>query len=321
MNRTEGRVAASALWQAEEMKVAVTGSTGLIGSALVRSLLVDEHEVIRLVRPGAQTGRRADGTLGVAWDPMKKQIDAAALEAIDGVVHLAGAGVGDKRWTASYKTQILESRRFGTATLARALAGLDKPPRVLISASAVGYYGQTGDREAREGDPAGTDFLARVCEVWESEADPAREAGIRVAHPRTGIVFSRRGGAAAKLLPLFRLGLGGRLGDGQQYWSLISLADEVGALRFLLENDGIEGPVNLTAPTPETNARITQEVAQQLHRPAVVPVPSFALRIALGEMAIEVIGSQRVLPTVLQHAGYRFRHPTLPDIVKAGLED
>ncbi|HMR48483.1 MAG TPA: TIGR01777 family oxidoreductase [Arachnia sp.] len=303
------------------MKVAVTGSTGLIGSALVRSLLVDEHEVVRLVRPGAQTGRRADGTLGVAWDPMQQQIDAAALEGLDGVVHLAGAGVGDRRWTASYKTQILESRRLGTATLARALAGLSRPPKVLLSASAVGYYGQTGDREAQEGDPAGTDFLARVCQVWESEADPARDAGIRVAHPRTGIVFSRRGGAAAKLLPLFRLGLGGRLGDGQQYWSLISLADEVGALRFLLENENLEGPVNLTAPTPETNARITQELARQMKRPAVIPVPSFALRLAVGPFADELTGSQRVLPTVLQEAGYRFHHPTLADIVKAGLED
>ncbi|MDF1487791.1 TIGR01777 family oxidoreductase [Tessaracoccus caeni] len=301
------------------MRMAVTGSTGLIGSALVRSLLVDEHEVVRLVRPGAQTGRREDGTIGVAWNPAERQIDAAALEGIDGVVHLAGAGVGDKRWTSSYKNQIMESRRLGTSTLARALAGLDRPPSVLVSASAVGYYGQTGDQPVTEDAPAGTDFLAEVCRVWESSADPAREAGIRVVHPRTGLVFDRSGGAAAKLLPLFRLGLGGKLGSGRQWWSLISLADEVGAIRFLLGHDEISGPVNLTGPTPVTNAQLTAELARQLKRPAVVPVPSFALRIALGEMAVEVIGSQRVLPSALERAGYRFRHPDLPSIVTAGL--
>lgn len=301
------------------MRIAVTGSTGLIGSALVRSLLVDEHEVIRLVRPGAQTGRREDGTIGVAWNPAERQIDAAALEGIDGVVHLAGAGVGDKRWTSSYKNQIMESRRLGTSTLARALAGLDRPPSVLVSASAVGYYGQTGDQPVTEDAPAGTDFLAEVCRVWESSADPAREAGIRVVHPRTGLVFDRSGGAAAKLLPLFRLGLGGKLGSGRQWWSLISLADEVGAIRFLLGHDGVSGPVNLTGPTPVTNAQLTEELARQLTRPAVVPVPSFALRIALGEMAVEVIGSQRVLPSALERAGYRFRHPDLASIVTAGL--
>lgn len=301
------------------MRIAVTGSTGLIGSALVRSLLVDEHEVVRLVRPGAQTGRREDGTIGVAWNPAERQIDAGALEGIDGVVHLAGAGVGDKRWTSSHKNQIMESRRLGTSTLARALAGLDRPPSALVSASAVGYYGQTGDQPVTEDAPAGADFLAEVCRVWESSADPAREAGIRVVHPRTGLVFDRSGGAAAKLLPLFRLGLGGKLGSGRQWWSLISLADEVGAIRFLLEKDEISGPVNLTGPTPVTNAQLTAELARQLKRPAVVPVPSFALRIALGEMAVEVIGSQRVLPSALERAGYRFRHPDLTSIVTAGL--
>lgn len=302
------------------MRIAVTGSTGLIGSALVRSLLVDEHEVIRLVRPGAQTGQRDDGTIGVEWNPAERQIDAAALEGLDGVVHLAGAGVGDKRWTTSYKNQIMESRRLGTSTLARALASLDQPPSVLVSASAVGYYGQTGDQPVTEDAPAGTDFLADVCRVWESSADPARDAGIRVVHPRTGLVFDRRGGAAAKLLPLFRLGLGGRLGNGRQWWSLISLADEVGAIRFLLDNDEVSGPVNLTGPSPATNAELAQELARQLRRPAIVPVPSSALRVALGEMAVEVIGSQRVLPSVLEKAGYRFSHPELPDIVHAGLD-
>ena len=301
------------------MKIAVTGSTGLIGSALTRSLLADGHAVVRLVRPGAATGAWNDGSRGVSWDPTTGRVDGEALEGVDGVVHLAGAGVGDRRWTAAYKARILESRRQGTTLLAETLAGLARKPRVLVSASAVGYYGQTGDRVVTEEDGPGADFLARVCQVWEQSADPARHAGIRVAHARTGIVFDGEGGAAAKLLPLFRLGLGGRLGDGHQYWSLISLADEVAALRFLLERDDVAGPVNLTAPSPVTNAQLTEELGRQLRRPTLLMVPRFALRLALGEMAVEVIGSQRVEPCALQDHGFTFRHPGLADIVAAGL--
>ncbi len=301
------------------MRIAVTGSTGFIGSALVRSLLADGHDVVRLVRPGATTGAWADGSSGIPWDPSAGTVDRQALEGLDGVVHLAGAGVGDRRWTAAYKEQILESRRRGTTLLAEALAGLSRKPRVLVSASAVGYYGQTGDRVAAEEDGPGADFLAEVCQVWERSADPARDAGIRVVHPRTGIVFDGGGGAASKLLPLFRFGLGGRLGDGGQYWSLISLADEVAALRFLLERDDVEGPVNLTAPSPVTNARLTEELGRQLRRPTLLIVPGFALRIALGEMAVEVLGSQRVEPRALLRHGFTFRHPHLADIVAAGL--
>lgn len=301
------------------MRFAITGSTGFIGSALTRSLLADGHDVVRLVRPGATVGAWGDGSRGFPWDPAAGTIDRRALEGVDGVVHLAGAGVGDRRWTAAYKAQILESRRLGTTLLAETLAGLSRTPRVLVSASAVGYYGQTGDRVATEGDGPGADFLAEVCRVWEQSADPARDAGIRVAHPRTGIVFDGGGGAAAKLLPLFRLGLGGRLGDGRQYWSLISLADEVAALRFLLDRDDVDGPVNLTAPSPVTNARLTEELGRRLRRPTLLAVPGFALRIALGEMAVEVLGSQRVEPRVLQDKGFVFRHPGLADIVAEGL--
>ncbi len=301
------------------MRFAITGSTGFIGSALTRSLLADGHDVVRLVRPGATVGAWGDGSRGIPWDPAAGTIDRQALEGVDGVVHLAGAGVGDRRWTAAYKAQILESRRLGTTLLAETLAGLSRTPRVLVSASAVGYYGQTGDRVATEGDGPGADFLAEVCRVWEQSADPARDAGIRVAHPRTGIVFDGGGGAAAKLLPLFRLGLGGRLGDGRQYWSLISLADEVAALRFLLDRDDVDGPVNLTAPSPVTNARLTEELGRRLRRPTLLAVPGFALRIALGEMAVEVLGSQRVEPRVLQDKGFVFRHPGLADIVAEGL--
>jgi uncharacterized protein (TIGR01777 family) len=301
------------------MRFAITGSTGFIGSALTRSLLADGHDVIRLVRPGATVGAWGDGSRGIPWDPAAGTIDRQALEGVDGVVHLAGAGVGDRRWTAAYKAQILESRRLGTTLLAETLAGLSRKPRVLVSASAVGYYGQTGDRVATERDGPGADFLAEVCRVWEQSADPARDAGIRVAHPRTGIVFDGGGGAAAKLLPLFRLGLGGRLGDGRQYWSLISLADEVAALRFLLDRDDVDGPVNLTAPSPVTNARLTEELGRRLRRPTLLAVPGFALRVALGEMAVEVLGSQRVEPRVLQEKGFVFRHPGLADIVAEGL--
>ncbi|MBK7821103.1 MAG: TIGR01777 family protein [Tessaracoccus sp.] len=301
------------------MKIAVTGSTGFIGSALTRSLLADGHEVVRLVRPGARLGAWSDGSRGASWDPTAGTIDREALEDIDGAVHLAGAGVGDRRWSAAYKTQILESRRRGTTLLAETLAGLNSGPRVLVSASAVGYYGQTGDRVVTEEDGPGADFLAQVCQVWEDSADPARHAGIRVAHARTGIVFDGGGGAAAQLLPLFRLGLGGRLGDGHQYWSLISLTDEVAALRFLIERDDVVGPVNLTAPSPVTNAQLTEELGRQLRRPTLLPVPRFALRLALGEMAVEVIGSQRVEPRALRDNGFMFRHPELADIVAAGL--
>jgi len=301
------------------MRIAVTGSTGFIGSALVRSLLADGHQVVRLVRRRSLTGPQQDGTVGVGWNPHLLQVDAAGLEGVDAVVHLAGAGVGDRRWTESHKREIRDSRVLGTEAIAGALAGLKQPPKVLVSASAVGYYGQTGEQVIDESAPAGEDFLASVCVEWEAAARPAADAGVRVVHPRTGMVLDARGGAGARLLPLFKLGLGGRLGSGQQYWSIISLADEVAALRFLIDRDDVSGPVNLAGPRPVTNRVLTRTLGRVLGRPTVCAVPNFALKVALGEMAVEVAGSHRVVPGALLDAGFEFAHEDVEAIVRAAL--
>ncbi|WP_035850080.1 TIGR01777 family oxidoreductase [Kitasatospora azatica] len=301
------------------MRIAVTGSTGLIGSALVRSLLADGHQVVRLVRRRSELGPRPDGTVGVGWHPARGELDRAGLLGVEAVVHLAGAGVADRRWTEAYRREIRDSRVLGTRTLAAALAELDAPPAVLVSASAVGYYGQTGDRLIDETAPAGDDFLARVCVDWEGAARPAAEAGIRVVHPRTGLVLSAEGGAGGRLFPLFKLGLGGRLGSGEQYWSFISLADQIAALRFLIDNAQVSGPVNLTAPHPVTNAELTAAMGRVLGRPTLFAVPEFALKLVLGEMAVEVVGSHRVVPAKLLAAGFSFAHPEVDDAVRAAL--
>jgi uncharacterized protein (TIGR01777 family) len=299
------------------MRIAVTGSTGLIGSALVRSLLDDGHEVVRVVRREPQ--ERADGSVEIRWNPPLRAIDRKGLTGVDAAVHLAGAGVGDHRWTARYKRQIHDSRVLGTATLAEALAGLPQPPRVLVSASAVGYYGQTGDAVIDESAPAGGDFLARVCVEWEAATAAAADAGIRVACARTGLVVGADGGAFGRLFPLFKLGLGGRLGDGRQYWSFISLRDEVAALRHLIDTSGLTGPFNLTAPVPVTNAEVTAALGRVLRRPAALAVPEFALRAALGDMAVEVVGSHRCVPTRLLDSGFRFAHTTVDEAIRAAL--
>ncbi|MDH6110096.1 uncharacterized protein (TIGR01777 family) [Kitasatospora sp. MAP12-15] len=299
------------------MRIAVTGSSGLIGSALVRSLLADGHQVVRLVRHRRALGRQPDGSYGVGWNPGLGQLDRAALDGTDAVVHLAGAGVGDRRWSEAYKREIRESRVFGTRTLAAAIASAPKQPAVLVSGSAVGYYGQTGDRVIDESAPAGDDFLARVCVDWEGAARPAAEAGVRVVHPRTGLVLSAAGGAGGRLFPLFKLGLGGRLGSGEQFWSFISLVDEVAALRFLIDHQELSGPVNLSAPEPVTNQQLTEAMGKVLGRPTPFPVPEAVLRIALGEMAVEVVGSHRVVPGKLLAAGFRFTHPTVEAAVRA----
>ncbi|GLX53113.1 epimerase [Streptomyces hygroscopicus subsp. hygroscopicus] len=297
------------------MRVAITGSNGLIGSALVRSLLDDGHQVVRLVRGAPAAGPR-DGSEVARWDPAGGEVALAGAEA---VVHLAGAGVGDRRWTASYKREIRDSRVCGTQTIARACAGAAVPPRVLVSASATGYYGDTGSRIVDESAPAGSDFLASVCVAWEAAAGPAREAGIRVVHPRTGLVVAGEGGAFGKMLPLFRLGLGGRLGSGDQYWPFISLTDHIAALRFALDTDALSGPVNFTAPEPPTNREVTRALGRFLHRPALAPVPSFALRAALGEFATSITCSARVVPTALLKAGFTFRHPTFEQALESML--
>ncbi|MFJ8002219.1 TIGR01777 family oxidoreductase [Streptomyces sp. NPDC096310] len=293
------------------MKIAVTGSTGLIGKALVSSLRADGHEVTRLVRHAARAGDE------IAWDPVRQTIDAGKLNGCDAVVHLAGAGVADRRWNDAYKREIRDSRVLGTATIAEALTSLDSPPRVLVSGSAIGFYGYTGDRKVDESTPPGDGFLPSLCVEWEEAALPAEEAGIRTVFPRTGLVVARKGGAWGRLFPLFRAGLGGRLGSGDQYWSFISLHDEVAALRHLIDTDGLEGPVNLTAPEPVTNREVTAAMGRVLHRPTPFPVPAAALRLVVGGLAEDIVGSQRVVPARLQESGFTFAFPTIDEAVRA----
>ncbi|MFE9257130.1 TIGR01777 family oxidoreductase [Streptomyces sp. NPDC006879] len=295
------------------MRIAVTGSTGLIGTALVQSVRQEGHSVLRLVR------QLPEGADEVRWDPMGGEVDRAGLEGLDAVVHLAGAGVGDHRWTEAYKQRIRDSRVRGTATLARALSSLRTPPRVLVSGSAIGYYGDTGDQPVDEDSPPGAGFLPSVCVEWEAAAAPAQEAGIRTVFARTGLVVAREGGAWGRLFPLFRAGLGGRLGDGRQYWSFISLYDELAALRHLINTEELSGPVNLTAPQPLTNREVTAAMARVLRRPAVFTVPAPAMRLALGEFAEDVLGSQRVLPKRLLASGFGFTHAGIDDALRAAL--
>ncbi|MFB4299470.1 TIGR01777 family oxidoreductase [Actinomadura sp. NTSP31] len=295
------------------MRVTVTGASGLIGTALVRALREDGHDVVRLVRrePSAPDEAR--------WSPADGCVEAAALEGADAVVHLAGAGVGDRPWTKAYKRRIRDSRLDGTRTLAEAIAAADHRPPVLVCGSAIGFYGDTGDREADEKSPAGAGFLAALVRDWEAAAAPARDAGVRVVHPRTGVVLARGGGMLGRTLPLFRAGLGGRLGDGTQWTSWISLADEVAALRFLIGHE-LSGPVNLTAPNPVTNGEYTAALGRALHRTARLAVPKAVLRAALRGFADEgPLVSQRVLPRRLEQAGFRFRHPDVDSALAAVL--
>lgn len=286
------------------MDVAVTGSHGFIGSAVVPALRRAGHTVRPVVR-----GRAGPGE--VAWDPDAGTVDAAGLEGVDAVLHLAGVGIGDRRWTGAYKDKVRSSRLDGTALLAGALAGLRRPPRVLVSQSAVGYYGDRGDEVLTEDSAPGTGFLAELVQAWEQAAVPAADAGVRVVWTRTGVVQSPAGGALRKQLPLFRLGLGGPLGSGRQWVSWVTLDDVVGAFLHVLDHDDLAGPVNLTAPEPVTAARFAAALGRAVHRPAVVKVPSPALGLALGrEMTAEMLtASQRVVPARLEASGYRFRHP------------
>lgn len=279
-------------------RIAISGASGLIGTALVGHLRSEGHTVQRFVR------REAKSPDEIAWDPISGFVDLNALEGIDAVVHLAGIGVGDKRWTAKYKAEILNSRLLGTTTMATAVAQVK--PAVFISASAVGWYGESGNRAVVESDRAGDDFLATVCREWEAAADLAGD--IRTIKIRTGLVLDPTGGALGKLLPFFRLGLGGRLGSGQQWWSWITLHDEIRAICHLLESE-VSGPVNLTSPNPVTNQEFTAALARAMHRPAVFPVPAFALKIAMGGFSSEVLGSKRVVPHVLLEDGFIFDYP------------
>jgi uncharacterized protein (TIGR01777 family) len=251
----------------------------------------------------------------VSWDPTAGTVDLEALAGIDAVVHLAGAGVGDHRWTDAYKKTILDSRVDGTHTIVRAITQLDPKPRTLVAGSAIGWYGETGDRAVDESAPAGSGFLADVVRAWEAAADPAAEAGIRVVHARTGLVVAKEGGAWARLFPIFRFGLGGKLGSGKQYWSWISLRDEVAALTYLLDNDAMSGPVNLTGPDPATNAEVTRAMGSVLGRPTLFPVPAIALKTVLGEFSVEVLGSARVIPGVLESAGFTWQDRTVESAI------
>ncbi|CAB4322886.1 MAG: TIGR01777 family protein [Actinobacteria bacterium] len=296
-------------------RIAITGASGLIGSALSAALRADGDTVVPLVRREVRQGETA-----VRWDPAAGTIDAAALEGVDAVVHLAGAGIGDRRWTDSYKREVLESRTKGTDLLARTLAGLETPPSVMVSGSAIGIYGETGESEVDESAPHARDFLASVCTQWEAAAAPAVEAGIRVPFLRTGIVLSPDGGALAKLLPLFKLGAGGRMGSGRQWWSWISLADELAVIRWLLDNE-VSGPVNATAPEPVTNAQMTKTLGSVLHRPTLFPVPAFGPKLLLGSELAQALlfTSQRVVPKVLTDHNFSFAHPTLESALRAML--
>ena len=245
----------------------------------------------------------------ISWQP-GAELDPSVLSGMDAIVHLAGAGVGDKRWTDAYKQVIRSSRVDGTRTIATAMAQAEDGPRILISGSAIGYYGDTGDRLTDETGPQGAGFLAGVVRDWEAAAAPAEEAGVRVAYARTGLVVSAEGGAWQRLFPIFRAGLGGKLGSGRQYWSAISLTDEVRALSWLLAND-VSGPVNLVGPEPVTNADVTRVMGEVLGRPTILPVPAFALKAVLGEFAEDTLASQRIDPAVLRSHGFTWRQPDI----------
>lgn len=286
-------------------RVLITGSTGLIGSALVRDLRGDGVEVVRLVR----SSRDAE-TDTVRWDPSAGELDPGAVEGFDAVVHLAAENIGDGRWTAAKKTRILESRRRGTRLLAERLAGASRRPDVLVSASAVGYYGDRGDEVLTEDSSRGTGFLSEVCKEWEDATGPASEAGVRVVTVRTGVVLSTEGGALAKMLPAFKMGVGGPLGDGSQWVACISLQDAVAAIRHAIDTPSLSGPLNVGLP-PVTGREFADTLGKVLHRPSAIPVPIFAIRLLLGDGADELAASQRVSSQKLVDSGFRFRHADL----------
>jgi uncharacterized protein (TIGR01777 family) len=290
-------------------RIAVTGASGLIGSALVGYLKSEGHTVQRLVR------RATVAPDEIRWDPKTGYVDVDALRGVDAVIHLAGVGVGDKRWTKRYRSEILNSRLLGTTAIANAVA--EVKPQVFISASAIGWYGDSGNRAVVESDSVGNDFLAAVCREWEGAADLAGE--VRTVKLRTGLVLDPTGGALGRMLPLFRFGLGGKLGSGKQWWSWITLHDVVRAIVFCLEKK-ISGPVNLTSPNPVTNQEFTSALARAMKRPALFPAPAIALKIALGGFSSEVLGSKKVMPSALTEAGFRWDYPHISTALQALVE-
>ena len=286
------------------MRIAVSGASGLIGTALTAELAAAGDDVVRLVRREARSGAE------VSWDP-SSGLDPAALTSIEAVVHLSGAPIAAKRWTPARKAELRASRITSTRTLATAMAAAAPLPRVLICGSAIGYYGDTGDLAVDESGQAGAGFLPDLVRDWEAAAEPAAAAGVRVACIRTGVVLAAEGGMLARLLPPFKLGLGAKIGSGSQYLSWISLTDEVRAIKFALDQNDISGPVNLTAPEPITNAEFTKALAKVLGRPSLFSLPSPVLSAALGELASELLASARVVPAKLVHAGFSFRDPDI----------
>ena len=295
------------------MRVAITGSSGLIGRALCARLGEHGHDVTPVVRRVAAPGE-------IAWDPQRGELDPADLTGVDAVVNLAGAAIADHRWTDSYKREILDSRTRATTLIAKAIADADDGPLVLLSGSGIDVYGDRGDEPVDETSSNGAGFLSDVCERWEASTAAAEAAGVRVAHLRTSMVLSAKGGALRKMLPLYRLGLGGRTGRGKQWVSWISIDDEVGAIEHLLASDA-SGPVNLTAPNPVTNADFARTLGSVLKRPAILPLPSFAPKLLLGSELVEtlLVEGKRVLPSVLEGDGYTFAHPTLETALRAVL--
>lgn len=298
------------------MRIAISGSSGFIGTALSAHLTDGGHEVLRLVR------RAPEGPDEAEWHPDDHELDPAVLDGIEAVVNLNGAGVGDRRWTRKYKRLIYNSRVDSTETLATTIAGMDSPPRVFVTPSAIGIYGSNPGRDVLDEDSqAGDSFLAKLCVDWEGAAAPARGAGIAVCHPRFGLVMHHSGGALGRMLPIFRRGLGGPLGRGDQYWSYVSLTDVVRAIRFLVEERGLVGPYNVTAPEPVTNAEFSRELAHALHRPSLMRVPGIGIQLALGEYAYEVLGGIRAVPRRLVEAGFIHEHPDARSVVTAALPD
>ena len=296
------------------MKLVITGSSGLIGSALVREAEKNQIEVVKLVR------RAPKDKSEVQWDPNRAILDLDTIEKSTAIVHLAGAGVGDRRWTKKYKKEILNSRVKTTETLANAIVNLRNPPSVFVSGSAMGYYGDTGDLAVDENASLGEGFLSDVVFNWEYAAQRVRNNNIRVVHPRTGLVMSKRGGLLRKVLPLFRLGLGGKLGKGKQYWSYISLEDEIRAIFKLIDDVRLTGGVNLTNPNPVTNLEFTKALSSVVNKPAFFHVPAIALKIALGEFSVEALGSSRVLPSKLKAAGFKFNQPDILSALNSALK-
>jgi uncharacterized protein len=299
------------------MRVAITGSTGLIGAALARDLRTGGTDVIRLVR------REPASDQELRWQPNAADagLSPDALDGVDAVVHLSGAPVASGRWTPARKAELRSSRIDSTSAIIRAMLAAPKPPPVLIAGSAVGWYGDTGDNAVDETAPNGSGFLAMLVRDWEAATTPASAAGIRVANLRSGIVLSSRGGMLPRLLLPFRLGLGAEFGDGRQYLSWITLADHIRAVRFLLDRSDLSGPVNLTSPEPATNSELTKALAANLHRPAMLTVPTAVLRLALGEVSTELLKSCRALPARLEQAGFAFQQPTIGPALAAAAAD